>query len=214
MNLSDDDRNTYLVSQDKLGEGLAIFRNYLSGEDAQEILTIISDATKVIKGVKLVIDLKNWHIAKKIKKFVEGIESQEVSREEFRKLVDKYGQDKTFSNVLLSLESMRSEKQASAFAYLFVALIRGDLGWERFDELQNILERMDPSALDGDFNGSKEPSHKLVAVGLAYPLTVMDGGVKVLPNGKLYDDFEKYIVTPYREQSLQIKKQKATPEGL
>src|SRR5690606_23520760 len=146
---------------------------------------------------KLVVDIRNWHIAKKIEKFTRAIQGQGFSKEQFKKLTDTYGKDRVQENVIISLDAMRSEKQAHAFSYLFAALLREDISWDRFSELQNILEKLDPVALDTDFS-DKDPSYRLVSVGLAYVRTVYDG-VKTSPNGSLYNDFKQYIIIPYRD---------------
>ncbi len=196
-NFGDDTKSLYLASEEKIKEGFSALGDFLASGEAKEVLKIVGDVSKVASGVKLVVNIRNWHIAKKIARFVEGLARQPLEQEQFQKLEKKYGKDKVLKEVILSLDSMRDEKQASAFAYLFAALLRGDLDWKRFNELRNILEKIDPLALDDDFDG-KEPTYRLVTVGLAYIQTVFDD-VRVLPNGHLYNDFEKFIAIPYKE---------------
>lgn len=199
MNIDPDSDNSYLVSPQKIKDALVAFKNFFSGDDSKEVLSVVSAVSSTAKGVKLVVDVRNWHIARKIKSFVETLETQHLNTQNFHRLIAKYGQEKVYSNVILSLDSLRSEKHAEAYAFLFAALLNEKIDWKRFKELQDILEKIDPSALDEDFNG-KEPSYKLVTVGLAYVMTVMNG-VKLVPNGKLYNDFEQYIVLPSKKDS-------------
>lgn len=190
--------NAYMVSQEKVKELINAFKDTLSTGEAKEVLAIAGEVSTVTKAAKVVVDVKNWHMTRKIRKFALSLEAQHLDKEQFNALIGQYGEENVYRNIILSLDVMRSEKQASAFACLFAALLKEDLEWKRFSELQNILEKLDPSALDEDFCG-KKPSHKLVTVGLAYVTTIYNG-VDVRTNGKLYNDFENYIVKPYRAE--------------
>lgn len=155
------------------------------------------------KGVlSTIYNIRNWRIARNIRYFVSSLQSNQIDQEEYNKLVKKYGREKILENVLLSLEVMRSQKQAIAFACLFNALVTEKISWERYVDLQNIIEKMDPTALDEDQHS--QPSYKLVAVGLAYIITVFDG-VRVEKNGKLYNDYDEYILKPYMTIKQQFK---------
>lgn len=169
-------------------------KEFLSSDISKVVgdLPVISTAKGVIT---MVYNVRNWRIARNVSYFVHGLQSDAVDQEEYDKLVRKYGRNKVLENVLLSLEMMRSEKQALAFSCLFDALVKGDLSWQRYSELQNILEKIDPSALDEDLSG--EPSYKFVTVGLAYVQTVYDG-TKAVPNGKLFNDYKQYVADLYR----------------
>lgn len=165
---------------------------------ASDISKVVGDLPVIstTKGViAMVYNVRNWRIARNIGYFVQGLQSGAIDQEEYDKLVRKYGRNKILENVLLSLEMMRSEKQAIAFSCLFSALLRGGLDWQRYSELQNILENINPSALDEDLSG--QPSYKFVTVGLAYVQTVYEG-TKAVPNGKLFNDYKQYIADPYR----------------
>lgn len=199
--MKDVSKTLYLVSEEKIKESIQAFGDFLTHGDAKEVLSAVGEVSAVTRGIKLVVDVRNWHMARKIRKFVENLEVRNVGREQFEQLEQEYGKEKVLENVILSLDAMRSEKQAAAFAHLFEALLKGELDWKRFCELRNILEKIDPEALDEDFNEG-QPTHRLVSVGLAYLQTVMNG-VKVLPNGYLYNDFEKFVVIPYRMYEAQ-----------
>jgi hypothetical protein len=163
-----------------------------------EISKVVSDfpVLSTVNGiVAMVYNIRNWRISRNISYFVQGLQTGEAGQEDYNRLVLKYGRNRMLENVLLSLEMMRSEKQAIAFSCLFNALVRGDLDWQRYSELQNILEKIDPSALDEELMGS--PSYKFVTVGLAYVQTTYDG-TKAVPNGRLFNDYKQYVAEPYR----------------
>lgn len=165
-----------------------------------EVANIVGEfpVTSTAKGIAAgVYGIANWRISRNIQYFLEGLKSGEATQEDYERLSEKYGREKLLENALLSLESMRSERQALAFSFLFDAFAKGELEWKRYCELQNILEKIDPLALDNDFNNGKEPTYRLITVGLAYIQTVLDG-VRVVPNGKLYNDFKKFVIVPYK----------------
>ncbi len=175
--------------------------NFLNGDLAQVAgdMPIISTAKGVISTV---YNIRNWRIARNVNYFVHALQLGKAGQQDYDELVNKYGREKILENVLLSLETMRSQDQAVALSCLFDALVKGAIDWQYYSELQNILEKIDPSALNED--PSDEPSYKLVTVGLAYIQTVYDG-VKVLPNGKLYNDYRQYILEPYHSRTKQLE---------
>lgn len=190
-----DNKDIHQISVHTIESAITAFRGFFDSGDAEQLLEITGQVSMGLRFVKSGIDVRNWHTLRKIRQFVEDVDQMKIKPERFQDLVGKYGEEKVCQNVILSLEYMRSRRQASAFAHLFAALVNNEIDWRRFKELQNILEKIDPDALDLDFNG-QPPSHRLTSVGLAYIQTVMDG-IKVLPNGRLYADFKKIVVDPY-----------------
>ena len=63
--------NLYLVSEKKIKESIVALGGFISSGDAKDVLAIVGDVSTAAKGIKLVVNIRNWHIARKIKKFTE-----------------------------------------------------------------------------------------------------------------------------------------------
>lgn len=125
-----------------------------------ELISKVPLVSTVVSLYHLSTNIKDCYMYKKLLKFIDKINSKDVTQEEIDNHLAKYNHNtqRELEYIIVIIDRLQEIEQSDLLGKLYVSYIRGKINWLEFRQYANVIDRLLPGDIEKlyDFH-SKEP---------------------------------------------------------